>query len=362
MIDKSERPVLVTVPKLSRPGGVSSLFNILKLDSLDRVSYFEIHGSSGRGKVVRIFDLIFVYIRFCLKLPKFKIVHVNPSLDLKSFYRDAIFIFLAKLFSRGVLVYWHGWDDRLAREVSLDKRKYKLFSKTYRRADKHVVLGSCFANQLKQLGVTSDIIVESNAASDEYLKEMILSPKEVPSPNEPVTVLFIARIEKAKGIFIAIDAVSQLSSKYNIKLMIAGGGSALSEVKAYLEEKKLNNIELVGYLNGFAKHSAFLKADLLLFPTFHNEGMPISIIEAMLYGIPIVTRPVGGIPDWVENEKNGLLTNSLDPAQFSYLVQTLVQNPTRFSNMSNNNLTKAKTLFTPKAVTMRLLGYYDSIS
>lgn len=350
--------VLITVPDLSRPGGVSSLYNILKLDALENISYFQIHGIKLKQSWARAIDLVVVFIKFLFALPGYKIVHVNPSFTSKSFLRDALFVFLARLFRRKVLVYWHGWDSDYAAKVKKSSL-LKLFNATYAKAEISIVLGSVFAAELKDLGCQGEIFIESNAASDSFLSAPV-SPKTIDHAKS-VCFLFIARLEYTKGVYIAIDVISKLAEKFNVKLLIAGSGPELEKVQALIAGRGITNIDAVGYVGGAKKHDAFVTADALLLPTFHNEGMPISIIEAMLYGLPVISRSVGGIPDWVTEGENGYLIESKQPDDFVQVINLLLNSPAKFTAMSAVNIKKAKA-FTPAAVTGRLQNYYTQLS
>lgn len=73
------------------------------------------------------------------------------------------------------------------------------------------------------------------------------------------------------------------------------------------------------------KIETFISHDIYCFPTY-GEGMPVSLLEAMAFGFPVVTRPVGGIKDFFENGKHGFLTNSKDPEIFAELIEKFLKN------------------------------------
>ena len=319
---KSPR-ILITVPNLKRPGGVSALYNIVRLDNEPNIDYFEVHGDTKNGKISRVLELVNLYLRFCRKITAYNIVHVNPSLSSKSFIRDAIFALLASAFGKKVVVYWHGWDDRFEDKIKATSWLRILHKMSYRKANLSLVLGSVFKSKLASLGVSNQIFVESNAASDEFIAADPVTPRHIEDEGL-VNCLFLARVETEKGIYIAIDAVSKLSATNNIKLTIGGDGSALEAVKAYVREKNIGNVVFTGYIDGLQKHQALKEATLFLFPTYHKEGMPISVIEAMLYGLPVLTTKVGGIPDWVENRQNGFLLDSWSADDFANAIKELL--------------------------------------
>lgn len=169
-------------------------------------------------------------------------------------------------------------------------------------------------------------------------------------------------MEKEKGIYEAIETIKILKDKFNIHLNIAGSGKEFNELHDFISKNLLSPfVTLLGNVTEVKKHEAFFNSDILLFPTFHNEGMPISILEAMSYGLPIISRNVGGIPDWVEHEKNGFLFSSNNPKEYADCIEHLIRSPILLSKISLNNLNKAKNTFSPQAVSERLFNYYSEI-
>ncbi len=79
-------------------------------------------------------------------------------------------------------------------------------------------------------------------------------------------------------------------------------------------------MRFLGHVSGAAKTQAFRAADIYLFTSL-AEGMPNSVLEAMAFGLPIVTRPVGGIRDFFEDGRMGYATDSLDSGDYTELPQ-----------------------------------------
>ena len=89
---------------------------------------------------------------------------------------------------------------------------------------------------------------------------------------------------------------------------------------------------------------AFRKGDLYLFPSFH-EGMPTSVLEAMAFGIPVITRPVGGLVDFFENEKMGKMVDSIKPSDFTEAIESLLTNVNLVKQISLYNYQYAQKHF-----------------
>ena len=117
----------------------------------------------------------------------------------------------------------------------------------------------------------------------------------------------IARLDVAKGVLVLLDAFAKLAaSRPGLKLVLAGHGDASEELARRVKASGLEGlVELSGHFDGNV--DALIRTfDLYVFPSFW-EGLPSSIIEAMRASAAIVTTNVGGIPEVITNEEQGLL-------------------------------------------------------
>ena len=138
-------------------------------------------------------------------------------------------------------------------------------------------------------------------------------------------ILFLSRIEKAKGVFEAVQTYNLLYEKYPyLKMRIVGDGSALPELKQYVKDNNIEGITFTGGLSGQTVIEEYKNADFFFFPS-HGEGMPTVVLEAMAFGLPVVTRAVGGLNDFFEDGKMGRMTDSKEPEDFVKLIEPFLQ-------------------------------------
>ena len=336
------------------PGGVTGLFNLLKLNQFEGIEYFSVNFNKKNGN---IFFLPLVYFQFILRMLKVQVVHLNPSLDTKSFYRDMIFAFISKkIFKKKTIIYWHGWDDIFYVSIKNSKIKKFLFCKTFGIVDVQLVLANEFRNNIRKLGYNKEILLESNVTA----KVDVLERKEYISNKQNINLLFISRITKGKGWDIAIETMRILNkTNNNITLTIAGDGDCLNEAKGLVVQYNLKNVNFAGYVNGNNKAIILSKSDILFFPTCYGEGMPIAILEGMMYGMPIISRNVGGIPDHVIDGINGLLTDSIKPEDFANMIINITNEILILNKFRVNNIEKARREFIPERLINRLLTLYN---
>lgn len=353
MLAKKKR-VLITVPFLSLPGGVTGLFNVLRMDKIDGIKYFSVNFNDKKWSIL---FLPFQYLRFIFKIRQFDVVHLNPSMDAKSFYRDSIFCFISKsLFGRKIIVYWHGWQSAFFHSIRMSPFKKKLFRYTFGKAEYHLVLANQFSLDLLSIGCKGKILLESNVT------EMLTSPaKREKSKGDIWRLLYISRITEGKGWDIAIRTLQLLQERglFNVHLTIAGEGDCISKAKSIVAENEIKNVNFTGYVSGKKKRDLLEESDVLFFPTCYPEGMPISILEGVMYGMPIISRNVGGIPDHIKNNVNGFLTDSTNPEDFVEFIIQIVSNAKLYARFNRANIELSKNQFGPERLIKKLNELYN---
>lgn len=367
---------LVLVPDLRRKGGVANFYRCLELNSEPNIDYFCINTVSTPSEtnltlldraliIIKVCYLPVIYLKFIFTAPRYQLIHINPSLRSKSFSRDMGFIVLSRLLRKKVLVFFRGWDDDYENKIKNSKILSYLFKNTYAKSDYFIILGQTFKNKLISLGSNKNkkYYLGTTIADSSYIEQFNIDLK-IQSFRKEVNFLFLSRILTSKGIYIAIDSFEKCNSKIKnrkINLYIAGDGEELENAKKYAATKGLNNIKFVGYAKDELKKTMLLDCHIMVFPSF-TEGLPNCVLEGMLYGMPIISRTIGGIPDVVEHGINGYLTESLDSDKFSEFCTMLIENESLYEEMARENFKKANGSFTTEIVKQSLLDIYDDIS
>lgn len=136
------------------------------------------------------------------------------------------------------------------------------------------------------------------------------------------TYTYIGRLVKDKGIGELIDSFSKLNKKYpDTSLIIVGDGPD----RTIFEEKvKTNSISFVGHQDNPQQFLA--KTDVFVYPTYH-EGFSLSLVEAAMMSLPIITTNVGGNPEIIVDGKTGLLVPARDYQRLLSAMQSLYSDP-----------------------------------
>jgi glycosyltransferase involved in cell wall biosynthesis len=304
--------------------------------------------------------------RFFLKLfnKEYALVHINPSLDKVSVLRDGVFLLIARLHCRKVLVFWHGWVHNFQKKMDANSIFQKLFKLTYGNAEATIVLASSFKKKLLEWNFQKKIIVETTTFDESALAGFDPGPKiKQIKGNGKLTLLFLSRLEVAKGIIETIEAFLDLKDiGRELELVIAGDGPAFNLVKERVEQAADERIDMLGYVTGIQKKAILEKSHLLLLPTSYGEGLPVCLLEAMAFAIPIITTPVGGIPDNFTEGENGYYINEVTGKSLAELLRKVIADKDDLARIAANNFAVAGKKFSASIVAQRLEAIYQQVS
>jgi len=355
--------VLLNTPHLDLMGGVANFYRMLRPHLSANVDYFIVGERPGEsGRLDRLRRFVRDYLDFLRQLRNgYDLVHLNPSLGSKAVIRDGMFLLLAKLLGKKVMVFMHGWDRGC--EHRLRRYFMPLFRAVYFRADAFVVLCSEFKSNLIDMGYRGPVFTETTAVGDQTLaaaKGVLTKPPS--AANRGFNILFLSRLERPKGVYEALQAYRLLKVRHpEATLTIAGHGSELEPLKACVRDQGLEGVIFTGYVRGADKQRVFSSAQAFCLPSY-GEGMPIAVLEAMAFGLPIVTRPVGGLRDLIEEGRTGFLIEGLDPELFADRLEQLLMDPALRRCMAQHNHQYARNHFAAPQVAARIEGIYRDVA
>jgi glycosyltransferase involved in cell wall biosynthesis len=361
MIKKSK--ILILIPSYKAIGGIKNYYFSLRPYLPDYIKYLTRGSRTWPNRknmiieALRLLSDFFIYICYLLFF-RIKLVQITTAFSLKSIQRDSIYIIIAILFRKKVIVFFRGWDEN---SFSIFEGK-SFYKKTFFRSDAIIDLRQANIDQLKKWGYTNKTYLETTVVDNSlipYITNLDLETKFKNKTNKSITILFLARLEIRKGIYEAINTVELLKVKYpEINFIIAGDGSEENKAKKYCKEKKMENIDFQGFVSGFEKSRCYLNADIYLFPSY-SEGMPSSVLEAMSFGLPVVTANVGGLSDFFINEKHGFIVERNEPEILCESVSKIIDNKDLMYSIAINNYLIAQDLFIPEKVNKRILKIFE---
>lgn len=313
-----------------------------------------------KRKSITFYDLIF--FPFSKNKSKFDLVHLSPSLGKTALIRD---IYYAKKCIRHdipFVIFFHGWDKNCEKKIE-EKGYINKLSEIFGKASAIWVLHSEIKNILIDWGFNKDkIIVETGMVDNILLDNFDINNKTNNIKNtDNLNILFLSRIIKEKGIYESVETFKILKEKFNnVTYAIAGDGPELINLKNYVKNKNISGIKFTGFISGQNKIDLLTRSHILLFPSY-NEGMPIAVLEAMAFGIPVITRKVGGLNDFFEHSKMGYYTESLKPQVFADFLEKILFNRELLKDMSIYNYNYAQKRFLASQVVKRIEKVFEQV-
>jgi glycogen(starch) synthase len=158
-------------------------------------------------------------------------------------------------------------------------------------------------------------------------------PPGRPSLSEPIRLLYVGRLEAEKGPDVAVRAVEHLikvRGHRNLYLDLIGNGRPefIETLKRLIVSSSLQSVvRLLGFLPRSELIQRYSEYDILLFPTLRWEGLPMTIIEAMSQGLPVIASDIGGPRDIIEHGRNGFLVTPNDPAELAGAIEKIIKTP-----------------------------------
>lgn len=163
-------------------------------------------------------------------------------------------------------------------------------------------------------------------------------------------VLYFGRLSQEKGVKTLIDAIKQV----NYKLYILGTGPIESELKEYVKTNSITNVEFKGFQTGEPLKKFIRNARVVVLPSEWYENGPYSAMEAMSMGKPLIVSNLGGLPELVEEGKNGYVYSNKNELP-DLLDKVIGLTDEEYKNMCEESLNRAKNLFNAENYIKKLL-------
>lgn len=149
-----------------------------------------------------------------------------------------------------------------------------------------------------------------------------------PVRNHATQLLYVGRLASEKGLLTLLDSLNQLRSmQVSFRLTLVGDGDDRDLLKKVVQQLGLADVvHFAGFANESGVREHLQKADVFVLPSF-AEGVPVSLMEAMACGVPVVSTYVGGINELVEPGVTGLLVPAADATALAAAIARLLRSP-----------------------------------
>jgi glycosyltransferase involved in cell wall biosynthesis len=174
-------------------------------------------------------------------------------------------------------------------------------------------------------------------------------------------LLCLGRIEIEKGMHHAVRAMVEFNEE-NIKLDIVGTGPYLDELKVLIAKLKLEEKVLChGRVDDDELSKLFAVADVYLMPTTRQEGLPLTILEAMANGLPVIASDIGGISQVIKDGGDGLLVKPGDVSELINAIKVLKNDEGMRLEFSNAAREKIEDKYSKERMVEETLAVFSSV-
>ncbi len=317
------KPIVIMLCTAAR-GGMRTVVESYEHDGLFKKWNVQLVHTHDEGSVLKrliFFAKALVKFIYLVVFKKIAFIH-NHSAMRGSFWRKNVFSTLARMRGIPVILHLHGSEMESFYNSQSEAGKSRI-SSVLEKANAVVVLSKSWEDFVLKIAPQSHVHIIHNyvAVPDARLLEATGETKE---RHEAVKILFLGLIGRRKGVFDLIEAVKVLQEKcLGFHLYIGGNGE---EKKAQNLVTKLNlgqSITFLGWVSGEQKNEYLSKTDIYILPSY-NEGLPMSLLEAMSWQKPVVSTQVGGIPELVRPSKDGLLVEAGDVDAIAEALECLI--------------------------------------
>lgn len=279
-------------------GGVAAVENVYSTfyEPFNHVTTVVDYGAAR--KLMAFVKAYFQFWKWMIFHKEIEIVHVHGSSG-SSFWRKRLFINIAKLFNKKIVLHMHS-----GRFVDFSKDHKKSVSNTLKKCDAVIALSEYWKDFFEK---------EFDYHKVTVVKNVIAKPIFCKQEHKQFTLLFLGLIGFNKGIYDLLDVIDTHQEEFRGDFILkVGGNGEVEKLQELIAKKGISDIvNYEGWVSGDKKADLLNGADVYVLPSY-KEGLPISILEAMSYSLPVISTRVGGIPEIIINGKNGFLINPGD--------------------------------------------------
>lgn len=312
------KSVLMLGPHIDMQGGIASVINNYLQGGLLNVCDLKIISTACEGSYLRkVSFLLSAYQQYVNVIDFVDVIHIHVAMR-NSFERKYIFAKIAK--KKGKKIVLHEHDGEFAELYERGNKKYKERVKEFFSwADVVVVLSKEWADYF------SDNICDRKKIC--VMHNAVMIPNSITDVYNNNNVLFLGRLSPRKNPQVLLEAASiVLKNGLSTRFRFAGDGD-VEKYKAIATKLGIQEYcDFLGWVADKDRENLIKDSGIFCLPS-QNEGMPMSLLEAMSYGLPCIVTPVGGIPQVIRSNQNGYLVDKNDVTGIVSSLNELITAP-----------------------------------
>jgi len=304
----------------------------------------------GKNPLVKISRYLEIISKVIINLIKNKpeIVYLAITAKGIGFYKDFPIALLAKLFGKKLVLHYHNKGVSDYQNKFLDNFFYKILFKN----TKVILLSERLYDDVSKYVSTENVFYCANGIPVYVLPKNI--EKEV---NDIPKLLFLSNLIESKGVYILLDALKLLKDQGLLFFCnFVGGEGDINSEEFNSKLKNLNLQDCVSYLGkkyNVEKYEIFQSSDIFVFPTFY-ETFGLVNLEAMMFGLPVISTNEGGIPDIVTDNETGFIVRRKNSQDLADKIKFLIENPEKSKILGEKGRLKFNEYYTIEVFEKRL--------
>ena len=360
-----KRPVvLVLGPHRTAVSGVSTHLNLLFASRLaDEYSlvHFQV-GSEGRveGGLARLSRLLASPLRLAAAILArgAALVHLNTSLNDRAYWRDVVYLAVARLCGARALYQVHG--GALPQLFFGRSRVLTGFLRwTLRLPDAIVVLARSELEAYRRFVPRQQVLACPNGVDWAEYAGLARARSDAAAP---LTLAYVGRLAREKGLYEVLRGLEIANAAgVRARLVLAGSGPEEAPLRRFTRELGLSaHVSFAGPAFGEDKKRLLAGADVLVLASY-SEGLPYALLEGMAAGAPVIATRVGAIPDVVTDGVHGLLVPPGDPEAIAGAIRRLAADRGALETMSRACRGRVASGYTVERLSGELCNLYREI-
>ena len=302
-----------------------------------------------KGALVKLAYLVRGWLEFAVLLPFYDIVHIHMS-EPPSAVRKCLFMPLAKLAGKKVVVHFHAFSP----ETTINGKHREVYRYLFTRADVVIVLSQMWKRYVNDAFSLGDKVrVVYNPCTAEMFPQKYDKQKQI---------LYAGTVNARKGYKDMIEAFAKIAADYPDWRIVFAGNGEVEQGRALADRLGIaDRTVFLGWVAGEAKDKAFKEASVFCLPSY-AEGFPMAVLDAWAYGLPVITTPVGGIPDVAVDGVNMLLFNPGDTDALAERMSRMICDGNLRNLIARSSLELARTTFNIETVNKEIGSIYEELS
>lgn len=344
-----EYPKVLVVGPSDMPGGIATVIRSYQAMPLWKLANCRLLPTyDNRKSLTNVAALAKAYLLAPFKIYGATLVHVHVAAQ-NSMWRKLPIVLLAKVMRKPYIVHLHAASEQSVFVLTPPMIVRLIFLLSYRV----VVLSDGWAVVVKKYLPSARITVIHNPVQRPHIAR---------APDPSRMILFAGKLERRKGYIELLRAAAEvLRAEPHVTFCLAGNG----EIEQAKAEARRLNIERSVYFPGWVAPDEmgayYRRATVFCLPSF-DEGLPMAVIEAMSYSLPVVTTPVGGLPDLISNGTDGLFAEPGNVDSIARQLLVLLRDPKRAEWIGRNASLTIERLCNPTQIERELLTLYQEVN